>query len=170
MALCGRNISLHLHKSMDYLVIAPVTWESTLKNVLSICIYIYTYIYIWRDELWSRMFKYITATEFGRLRVLVSCLCFIRHCRYLTNALAWFVPPIERLYADFPQWRPGFDLMSDHVGFVVGQSGIGDGFLRVIRCPLPVIPSAAPRSSPSGASTIYPIVTGVPSGLGHATS
>jgi hypothetical protein len=50
-------------------------------------------------------------------------------------------------------------------GICGGQSGVGVGFLRVLRFPLPIlIPSTAPQSS-SGAGTIGKIVAYVPNGL-----
>jgi hypothetical protein len=46
----------------------------------------------------------------------------------------------------FPPWRPGFETRS--CGICGGQSSIGAGSLRVLRCPLPIlIPPTAPHSS-----------------------
>jgi hypothetical protein len=47
-------------------------------------------------------------------------------------------------------------------GICGGQRGIGAGFLRVLRFPLPIIPPISPQSP--GAGTIGLLVTAVPSG------
>jgi hypothetical protein len=48
-------------------------------------------------------------------------------------------------------------------GICGGQSGIGAGFLRVLRFPLPIIPPISPSSQSSGAVTIGLLVAAVPS-------
>jgi hypothetical protein len=49
-------------------------------------------------------------------------------------------------------------------GICRGQSGIGAGFLRVLRFPLRIIPPISPSSSSPGAGTIGLLVAAVPSG------
>jgi hypothetical protein len=47
--------------------------------------------------------------------------------------------------AAFQPQRLGFNPRSGHVGFVVDIVALGEGFLRVLRFPLPIlIPSTAP--------------------------
>jgi hypothetical protein len=43
------------------------------------------------------------------------------------------VPWLRRLVAGLPQWRPGFDRGSFHVGLVVDKVALGQGFPRVFR-------------------------------------
>jgi hypothetical protein len=49
-------------------------------------------------------------------------------------------------------------------GVCGGQSGIGAGFLRVLRFPLPIIPPISPSSYLPGAGTIGLLAAAVPSG------
>jgi hypothetical protein len=49
-------------------------------------------------------------------------------------------------------------------GVCCGQSGIGAGFVLVLRFPLPIVPSISPSSCSPGASTIGLLVATVPSG------
>jgi hypothetical protein len=55
----------------------------------------------------------------------------------------------RRLVAGFPPRRPGFEPESVHVRFEVDKMalGTGEGFLSVLRFPLPLIPPTAPHSS-----------------------
>jgi hypothetical protein len=56
------------------------------------------------------------------------------------------VPYVKRLIASFPPRRSGF-ASGQACGVCGGQSGIGAGFLRVLRFPLPIIiPSISPSS------------------------
>jgi hypothetical protein len=49
-------------------------------------------------------------------------------------------------------------------GVCGGQRGIGAGFLRVLRFPLPIIPPISPSSQSPGAGTIGLLVATVPGG------
>jgi hypothetical protein len=69
MALCGRNISLNLHESMDYL------GEILLKIVL--CVYIYIYIYIYTPAV-----QRLTARVETQRRSLLSNFCSIANKEY----------------------------------------------------------------------------------------
>jgi hypothetical protein len=57
---------------------------------------------------------------------------------------------VRRLLAGLPPRRPGFQVRSGHMGFVVDKVALGAGFLQVLRFPLPIlIPPTAPHSSSS---------------------
>jgi hypothetical protein len=76
-------------------------------------------------------------------------------------------PQFRRLVASFPPRRPGFEPGCGNVEFVVDKAH-WEGFLRVLRFPLPIF--IAPTAPQSPSSIIWgwynrPIVAAVPSGL-----
>jgi hypothetical protein len=75
------------------------------------------------------------------------------------------MPEFRRLFAGFPTRRLRFE--SESCGICGGQSSVGAGVLRVLRCPLPIIPSITPHLSPSiiGGWHKGQIVADVPSGF-----
>jgi hypothetical protein len=61
--------------------------------------------------------------------------------RYICRGLSWAMPWLRRLVAGLSPWRPGFDLGSVHVGFVVDKVALGHVFPRVLRfSPVSFIP------------------------------
>jgi hypothetical protein len=52
-------------------------------------------------------------------KIVDYSLLTVKYCMQYTRTMA--VPYFERLVAGFPPWRPGFELRSRHVGFVVDK-------------------------------------------------
>jgi hypothetical protein len=96
----------------------------------------------------------------------------IRNRRFVHSILGTITSIIHRYrscqsFADFPPRRLYFQPVRS-CGICDGQSGTGEGFLRVLRFPLPIfIPPTAPHSSSSIIWGWYnrPVVAAVPSGL-----
>jgi hypothetical protein len=77
------------------------------------------------------------------------------------------VPQLRRSVAGFPQWRPGFEPRSGHVGFMIDKIALGQVFSEVLRLPLPFSFHRLLQFHhlSSGAGTIGQLVADVPNGL-----
>jgi hypothetical protein len=55
--------------------------------------------------------------------------------RYHGSLYVGSVPLLRRLVAVFPRWRPGLQPRSEHVGFVVDKSALGQVFSEYVGFP-----------------------------------
>jgi len=104
-------------------------WSTLTCELLCDFCSMYSHLHIWPRPIST------TWRAGGWLHIAVMGLP-LAHAR--TTLPCWNVPWLRRLVAVLLPWRPGFDPMPALVGFVVEIVELWQGFLRVLRYPVPV--------------------------------